>query len=255
MLAAYLQTDAAFSLYGTPKYITAEHVALAAAAILVFALGQQFAEATGRVPQETSREIHSLVSRWFWLTTGLTLLGYLVWLFVGVRNGFSLATVAELINADEPGQSDQIKTEMFATIKGITTCTQFGVAAVPLGLWLLFVHGEHRVVWPIGLLVGLAAGKALVLSDAWPSSSSVLLGVVIVLRTCVLGRRFPPLGRLGLQFPPLVGVAAALARVWWFRILPLVAILSTRLRLSRVIHGLAGQRLLHHGAQQWRRWR
>jgi hypothetical protein len=210
MGAAYAQTDAAYALLDTPKYINLDHVALAAAAILAFALGQQVAETTGRVPAKTPVGVNRVVRVWFWLTTCLALFGYLAWLASGVSNGFSLATMSDLLTVDEPGFADQIKTEMFATIKGVTTWTQCALAAVPLGLWLLFVHGERVVVWPIGSLGLLATVRAFVLSERLALIELVVMGAVPLLRFCVLGCRVNPLTRLGLQLAPLLGVAALL---------------------------------------------
>src|SRR4051812_31313558 len=70
MAAAYLQSDAAYERYGTPKFIGDEHLALAMAAILAFVLGRQLGEATGRVPGKTPDSVRSLVQWAFWITTG-----------------------------------------------------------------------------------------------------------------------------------------------------------------------------------------
>src|SRR5882724_405484 len=82
ILVAAIQTDAAYRLYGAPKFLTAKHLLLAGAAIAVFALGRRLAEATGRIPRSTPVNVNGLVRLWFWITFALTLFGYGVWLGV-----------------------------------------------------------------------------------------------------------------------------------------------------------------------------
>jgi hypothetical protein len=204
MLLAALQSDAAYRLYGAPKYLEAKHVLFTVAAIAAFMLGQQLGEVTGAVPRPKRGATH-VVRFWFWLTTGLTLFGYLVWLAVGLRNGFSVQTLREFLHTDDPSLGETIRGEMFTNVKGVTTCTQFGVAAVPLGLWLWF-RGERGVVAPLVLLFALAAGRALVFSERLALLELAVPAVVIVLRQRLLGRPATPAARWGWQLAPLAAV-------------------------------------------------
>src|SRR5438105_1265513 len=152
IVAATIQTDSAYRLYGAPKFLAAKHVLLAGAAIAVFALGRRLAEATGRIPRATPVAADGLARPLFWMTFALTLFGYGVWLGVGIRNGFTLGTLRDFLTTDDPLLADSIRDDIFVNLRGITTCTQFGVAALPLGLWLYF-RGERRIGWAIGLLL------------------------------------------------------------------------------------------------------
>jgi hypothetical protein len=210
MLAAAVQSDAAFRLYGAPKFIAGKHLLLAAAAIAAFAIGRRLADATGKVPAGATRSADGVVRLWFWLAAVLTLFGYAVWLAVGVKNGFSLGTLRDFLTTDDPLLTESIRNDIFINLKGITTCTQFGVAAVPLGLWLFF-RGERRVIWPVGLLIGLAAARALVFSERLALIELLVPALVVTLRMMVLGRSFRPAVRWGMRLAPLLGAFALLA--------------------------------------------
>ena len=206
MLAAWAQSDSTYRLYGTPKYVEGHHVLLAASAIAVFALGRQFAMATGRVPEATPQQADRLIRFWFWLTTGLTLFGYAVWLVIAIKNGFSLGLLHEFVTTHDPVRADTMFEEMFVNVKGVTTCTQFGVAAVPLGLWLFF-NGQRRYVrGALLLLVAIAAARAIVLHERLAVVELIVPGAVILIRACVMGRSVSPMTRAGLQLAPVLGV-------------------------------------------------
>ena len=191
MLAAAVQSDAAFRLYGAPKFIGTQHLVLAAAAIIVFALGRRLAGATGQVPRRMPDGADWLVHVWFWLCTALTFMGYAVWLAIGIKNGFSFGILREFLTTDDPQLAEVISRDMFVNWKGITTCTQFGVAAMPLGLWLYF-RGERRLAWPLGLLIALAMARALIFSERLAVLELVVPAAIVVLRKSFLGRPCAP---------------------------------------------------------------
>ena len=110
-----------------------------------------------------------------------------------------------MLTTDDPLLADAIHEVIFVNVKGLTTCTQFGVAAVPLGLWLYF-RGRRKLVWPLAFLVMMAAGRRMVLSERLALIELVVPATVVVLRACVLGRQMPPWLRGGLQMEPVVGV-------------------------------------------------
>jgi hypothetical protein len=64
--AAALQSDAAFTLYGVPKFISIYHVLLALLAIRVFALGDHLGETTGKLPAPTPMADDAIIERGFW---------------------------------------------------------------------------------------------------------------------------------------------------------------------------------------------
>src|SRR4051812_31216672 len=72
MLIAALQSDAAYRLYGAPKFIGGKHLLLAAAVIGAFSIGRRLAAATGAVPRVAPRPAQSIVRTAFRITTALT---------------------------------------------------------------------------------------------------------------------------------------------------------------------------------------
>src|SRR4051812_9940083 len=66
ILLAAVQSDAAFRLYGAPKFIAGKHLVLAALAVIVFALGRRLATATGSTPQATPARADRVAGLWFW---------------------------------------------------------------------------------------------------------------------------------------------------------------------------------------------
>src|SRR3954464_6726055 len=143
---AAMTSDVGYRLYGAPKYLTTWHVGLAFAAIAAFGLGCQLAQATGRMPAATPRRVASLVRLAFWITTLLTLVGYAAWALVAVRNGLTLGMLREFLTTDDPQVWETLSKEVFVSWKGVTTASQFAVAAVPLGMWLIF-RGERLFMW------------------------------------------------------------------------------------------------------------
>src|SRR5947208_2536056 len=117
MLLAALQTDAAYRLYGAPKFISSKHLLLAAVVIGAFAVGRRLAAVTGAVPRATARRVDSIAHTAFWITTGLTVLGYAVWLAVGVKNGFRPALLREFLISDDFLLAETIRDDMFIPLR------------------------------------------------------------------------------------------------------------------------------------------
>jgi hypothetical protein len=207
MLAAASQSDNAFRLYGTPKFITFFHVLLAGLVIVAFAVGGRLAAVTGRQPDDRLSVQLPLVERSFWMATALSLFGYAIWLAVGLKNGFTLGTLREFLTTDDPLLAVQIRDDIFTSLRGITTCTQFGVAAVPLGM-VLYLHGFQRVLWPLLVLLSLAGARALLFSERLALIELVVPALIVFCRLRLLGRIWPPLFRRGIQLAPVLGITA-----------------------------------------------
>jgi hypothetical protein len=208
-LVAACQSDASFRLYGTPKFIAAKHIALAAGSIFVFAIGCAVAVRTGQVPKSTPRRANAIVRLMFWTTFVLTIVGYAAWLLVSIKNGLSVGMLREFISTDDPEVWETMNKEVFTSWKGVTTMTQFAVAALPLGLWLA-MSGSRRALAATGVLMALAAVRAVVLSERLALIELVVPAAVIGLRTLVLGRPLARVQRLMLQAAPVLAVTVLL---------------------------------------------
>src|SRR5689334_13837121 len=76
MAAAAWQSDAAYRLYGTPKFITTQHLLLAVGVIIAFAIGSRLGGVTGKRPKATSDSAERQIAIWFWISAALTVFGY-----------------------------------------------------------------------------------------------------------------------------------------------------------------------------------
>lgn len=202
IVAAHWQSEAAYRMYRTPKYVQGWHVALAAGAIAAFVLGSWLARSTGRNPAPPRRDCDRVILPWYYVTLGLTLFGYAVWLAIGVKNGFRPWMILNLITTEHPG-ADSIRHDLFPSISGVTTCTQFGVPAIALGLWLYF-RGVPRVLGPLIVLVVIASIRAVLFNERTALIELFVPAALIVLRMCVLGRPWPAWLRRSMRFAPLV---------------------------------------------------
>ena len=198
-------SDWGFQLYSTRKYLEPLHLAMGFAAWGIFAVGVWLAMSTGREPQGAAKRLDGALVPWFWLSFLLTLAGYGIWLLVGLKNGFSLATIRDLLQGADAATADMIKTEIFPTIPGVTTATQFGIAAVMLGTWLYF-RGRTSLRLPLLSLLAIAAARALIYSERLALIELVVPVFVLGLRLWVFGKPLSSRPRLSLQVLPLVAV-------------------------------------------------
>jgi len=203
--AAWAQDDNAYRLYGTPKYIRTEHLLMGFVAIGVFVLGCGLARlSTPRVSAPRPGTNH-LVKFWFYLASCLTIVGYIVWMLIGLKNGFSPGMLIDLVTATDSSLYGSVREDYFATMPGVTTCTQFAVAALLLGLWL-FVHGERRILWPLAIILPMAAIRCILFSERMALAELLFPLIIVALRVYVLGRPLSPAVRKLLFAAPVIGV-------------------------------------------------
>jgi oligosaccharide repeat unit polymerase len=209
MAAAAWQSDAAYRLYGTPKFIEAKHLLLAGGVIVAFAIGSRLASVTAKKQKATPQSAEQYIAIWFWISTLLTLFGYAAWISVAIKNGFSLAVFRELLTTDDPKFSEELQRNVFYTIQGVTTCTQFGVAAVPMGVWLFF-RGHSKAIWAIAGLVGLALLRAIVFSERLAVIELFVPAAIVTLRMGFLGKRCSGGRRWLFELAPVLGIVSLL---------------------------------------------
>ena len=153
-----------YALWRVPKVVGPFDVGLVALASLSFALGAYVAR---RFHSETKCNYYAaepMLERFFWMTAILAVVGYVLYLGVAVKNGFSLATIHEFFFGSKKGIYDDIKGDIFKTIPGVTTATQFGLSACVLGTAPhLFRRLEVKLA--LALLLCFAFFRALILSE------------------------------------------------------------------------------------------
>lgn len=143
-----------------------------------------------------------LVRLLFRISFVLTVLAYAVWLAVGVKNGLNLQVILDIVR----GNSDSIynvRAQYLPTIPGVTTGTQFGLAAIALAVPLGAAKGWRTVRWQCGIIILLSLLRALLNSErlAFIEVMAPFL-VSIIWLSPVRSRRL----RLLIQSGPVAGV-------------------------------------------------
>jgi len=206
MLLALLVSPEAYSLYGTPKYLSGWHFGLALGAVLMFAAGRRAAGSWGAPAQVDEQSLDRSLLRWFIAAAALSLCGYAAWFAVAMKNGLSLGMIRELFMNPDSGAVYIIKEDMFTTIPGVTTCTQFGIAAIILGTWL-YLRGAKQVrVW-LGLLLAVTLVRAGLNSERLAIIEVVLPAGIVWLRFRVLGVALSGWQRSAVNLGPIAAVA------------------------------------------------
>jgi oligosaccharide repeat unit polymerase len=131
----------------TPKFLDGSSFLLMALCVLLFVGGSVLADLPGR--NTVRREVlperpldQPLLRKLFLVSYGLTLFGYLVWAAVAVGRGLSLGIIVQLLRGQN-GVAYIMQDRYLGNIKGITTCTQFGIATVVLAV-LIGVRPTRR---------------------------------------------------------------------------------------------------------------
>lgn len=181
---AWSQGPVEYELYGTFKYLNAGHVVLGALNIVVFACGVLVALRVSRDTEPDNPRVDAL-RYWFRVSLALTFFGYAVWFLVGLKNGVSPGLFLELLAADGAGHAESMREDYFPTIPGVTTCTQFGLSSVLLGV-LLYFRGDRWVgKWLVALLL-VSCVRSVLLSERMAMVELALPAIVLGLRLVVL---------------------------------------------------------------------
>ena len=196
-----------YRAYGTPKHIQGKDVGLAALGILAFVSGGRLASSIPFQPLPL-RGADPRLRRWFYYGSGLTLVGYLVWLAVARDRGLTPSLLMEMLRGTDDEVAERIKREVLLTVPGVTTCTQFGVASAILGCWLLGT-GARGVMPMLALVFGLAVARAFFRSERLAVLELCVPCVVLALRVRCLGRPAGRALRWALRGAPLLGVLGA----------------------------------------------
>ena len=160
------------------------HVLVGGLAIVAFSVGCYLGYETSTCAAEKIVN-HRLLRRWFYVCVGLTLFGYLVWLGVGLKNGVSPALFMDVLLSDDATVVESIREVYFPTIPGVTTCTQFGLPAILLGLWLYFFDDRRVIRWMI-LIAILGVLRAILNSERLALIELVVPTAILLVRVVVL---------------------------------------------------------------------
>ncbi|QDV24717.1 O-antigen polymerase [Aureliella helgolandensis] len=210
LLVAYLQREHDYVLYGTPKYFDFNHLLLGLGAVAVFLLGCQLGHATGKTSSGLNPTSDPVLKRCFWGLFSLSCFGYMVWLAIGIGRGFSLAMLPDLLFGEDVQVDATIREAYFGTIPGITTCSQFSLAAVPIGMWL-YLRGHQHLLWPLTALLGIAFARAILLGERLAFIEILLPMCILYFQQKVVGRQYSPPVHSFLQALPILAVLGLLS--------------------------------------------
>jgi oligosaccharide repeat unit polymerase len=154
--------------WGTAKYFDLSCFGLLIAVVIAFVCGCLFGAARrgeGDIPATD----WTLDVRWqsvrllFRLSFILTVLAYGIWFAVGIKNGLNLSVVLDAIRG--AADATNFRREYLATIPGVTTATQFGLAVIALGVPLGAATGWRAVRWQCLIVFALALVRAFLNSE------------------------------------------------------------------------------------------
>lgn len=137
-IAAYLLPETAYlTNWRTPKFVDGELTALMLALLACFVasslvVGIRPKGGLSSKVQPEPQLSQRLLTRLFLISYCLTLFGYLVWASLAVARGLNGSVILGLLRGQN-GLAYVIRHDYLANVPGVTTCTQFGVAAVILG--------------------------------------------------------------------------------------------------------------------------
>lgn len=196
----------------TPKILDAKWTLVLFAGMMALVIGTMVAAMAERSElRQPAKEWPSLsigarivLGRMYPALVILTLLGYVVWIGNGLRNGLTFADVNQVLTTQDNFKLP-IKQKL-ETLPGITTLTQVAVTAVIVGVLLdldspnIWIRRAYRLVILLATIRGLMLAERLAAAE--------LVVPLIVLRGAALAHRLRGSKRLLLSWAPIIGAVA-----------------------------------------------
>ncbi|HZU29063.1 MAG TPA: hypothetical protein VFA04_26305 [Bryobacteraceae bacterium] len=212
--AAYFIPDSSFrSDWRTPKYFDSNSLLICCAAVATFALGAFTGTMHGGRPQ-TCVAFNELSWEWlrktfsfcFWCTAT----GYATWAGAAAARGVSLSLVTGVLRG-EKGAAYTMKETYLGTISGVTTLTQFGIAAVVLGAVMGARSGWKTVRLRMAAIFAMALVRAVLNSERLAVIELAIPLALVLLRLKLLNsERLSSRARSLLPFAPVVACVGLL---------------------------------------------
>lgn len=155
-------------LWGVPKYFSGHILLLTLMSCVCLAVGYWMGmlriNKKSTNVQGWSADTAGALETLFKISLCLTVIGYILFLISAYHRGFSAAMFVQLIQGQR-GTATALKNEYFKPSAGVTSLTQFGMAAGVIGVMVARLKGWRRVRnWMI-LLVTLAFCRAIFVSE------------------------------------------------------------------------------------------
>jgi hypothetical protein len=170
LIAYSTDSTAYFNLWRTAKYFDLSCLQLLLAVVLVFTCGCLLGGARRREANLVPAVDWTQTIRWdavrflFRLSFILTIVAYGIWFAVGIAHGLNLSVIYDVIRGSSNATYD-IRDAYLATIPGVTTATQFGLAVIALGVPLGVATGWRGVRWQCLTVILLALIRAFLNSE------------------------------------------------------------------------------------------
>ncbi len=207
-LTAYFTSPLAYvTHWRTPKYFDLPCLGLLISVVLVFCCGCMLGSArrVTAVPADPSKWLEQVpwqsVRLVFRVSFILTLLAYMVWFVLAVKNGLRLSILLNALHSSSVAVTD-LRSQYLTTLPGITTATQFGIAVLILGVPLGVAQGWRSVRWQCGTVFALAVVRALVNSERL---AFIELLVPFLVSSTWLRPAQRKVSRFLIRFAPLLG--------------------------------------------------
>jgi hypothetical protein len=184
LLLAWRLSDATFrDSYRTPKWFNGGTVALLSSGALAFVLGSMVPlirrragprSGSATFTDEQWARVERAANLLFWLT----ILGYAAFVVSGMRNGVTPGEISQVF-AEQRNNTGELKRQ-FATITGVTTFTQFGMAYVVVAVLLLRQRPDRRQGRRLATVLGLGLVRAFLLTERLAILELVVPAVAVV---------------------------------------------------------------------------
>lgn len=198
-LAALLTSPESYaSQWKTPKYFDLSSFGLLCAVVAVFSLGCVISS-TRRTPAAIENDRWREEIPWgavktlFRVSFALTMFGYIVWFALAIKNGLNLQILMSALSGSSI-DIVEVRGQYLTTMPGVTTATEFGLAVMVLAAPLGMARGWGQVRWQCGMVLILAALRALVNSERL-AVIEVLIPFVIAI-VCLQPFRRPQIHKL-----------------------------------------------------------
>lgn len=210
-IASYLTPDSMYRTYWRmPKFFDSGQLALCLACVAFFVLGSVAGigrVTPSRIAADWKLEIPwKLAERAFAICFWGSLAGYAMWLGAALARGASASLFLGVLRG-EKFAAYEMKEVYLVTISGVTTLTQFGIAAMVLGVMIGVAQGWRSVRLQLAILFFLSVARALFNSERLAIIELAIPATVLFLRLGVIESRWWDRIRVPLQFAPAAGFA------------------------------------------------
>ena len=140
LLHSYLISESEYHrLWNVEKFLQLPELLVMSFCVLCFILGTYASSFTKyATPTETEQKLETrILDRVMWAGVILVIIANIIWYGMAVKNGFNLEMANESLNEEDTTiDVDYLKKEVFQTIPGVTTATQFALAATVMASYL-----------------------------------------------------------------------------------------------------------------------